>query len=112
MQLRRLQPLRIGRPRAHIRSRASESRPAAATDPTLVTVSDHPQLAPHPGCALGVKLAALLPPPRRAPPLAVTPSLPRHHPAALCVDRAPSPVLTCHLLYNIRLTVATYAVYY
>jgi len=56
--------------------------PPPATDPAPVTMSDHPQLNPHLGCAPDVKPAALLPSPRRHPrrPLVIRRALSQPHP--------------------------------
>jgi len=92
-QLRCLQPLCIEDPCARIRSHASESNPAARDHPAPVTASNHPQLDPHPGCAPGVKPAALLP--RHA--MAPSPLHPRPLPHSVSSQPLPCPNISSPL---------------
>jgi hypothetical protein len=107
-------------PHTRIRSRASESRPATcdrsyASDRVQLSAARSPSRL-RPRCQAHRAPSLTMPrsspaAPCSSPRRGAIPAMPRSS-TALCLSCAPSPVLTSHLLYNIRPTVATYAVHY
>jgi hypothetical protein len=103
-ELRRLHPRRIGRPVLTLDTARSESCPNAR-DPSRNSDRIRPPMTrSNPSCAPASSS------PHSSPRCGDIAAAPRHTLRSV-LGRAPSPVLTSHLLYNIRPTIATYAVY-